>query len=285
MIPIKTLLGGCVVVAAPVWAATAPLQVYPDARIDTETAFDGDSFRIHTSGTSMVVRLYFADCAETRADHEAQVRRVGEQTRYFGLENVIDTLQGGLDAKTFAHAQLQKPFTVHTRFARAGGMSRTPRVYGFITTHDGQDLARLLVAAGLARTRGLGCETPTGISRSEMFAQLEDLEAAAMLARRGIWKKSDAELIATMRARQREEESTWKLFHDAARWGGSRPTTVDANRATRKELELIKGIGPSRAEAIIIHRPYQTLSDLERIPGIGKTTLASLDPPLTVSLP
>lgn len=285
MIPIKTLLGGCVAVVAPIWAATAPLQVYPDAQIDLESEFDGDSFLIHTATTSMVVRLYFADCAETRADHEVQVRRVREQTYYFGLSNVIDTLQGGLDARAFTRAQLQKPFTVHTRLAKAGGMSQTPRFYAFVTTHSGHDLARLLVTEGLARAWGIGSESPDGITRDEMVAQLEDLEAAAMLARRGIWAHSDAELIASMRAQQREEQESWKTFHDTARWGGTRPPGVDANRATRDELELIKGIGPSRAETIIQHRPYGSLADLERIPGIGKRTLASLDPPLIVTSP
>ena len=38
-------------------------------------------------------------------------------------------------------AALAKPFTVHTAFADARGDGKHKRIYGFVTTADGEDLA------------------------------------------------------------------------------------------------------------------------------------------------
>jgi competence ComEA-like helix-hairpin-helix protein len=47
---------------------------------------------------------------------------------------------------------------------------------------------------------------------------------------------------------------------------------LDANRATAAELELLPGIGPARAAAIVAERqraPYASLDGLRRVHGIG----------------
>ena len=51
---------------------------------------------------------------------------------------------------------------------------------------------------------------------------------------------------------------------------------VDVNSASSKELQLIKHIGPKRANAMIPLRPFSSLDDLVRIKGIGPSRLADI---------
>lgn len=57
---------------------------------------------------------------------------------------------------------------------------------------------------------------------------------------------------------------------------------INLNTATATELESLPGIGPSKAAAIMANRPYTTVDDLERVPGIGARTLDQLRPLVTV---
>ncbi|MDP2312341.1 MAG: ComEA family DNA-binding protein [Pseudomonadota bacterium] len=61
---------------------------------------------------------------------------------------------------------------------------------------------------------------------------------------------------------------------------------VDVNSADAAELETLPGIGPSKAAAIIQYRtehgPFATVDDLDNVPGIGASTLASLRDQVTV---
>lgn len=53
---------------------------------------------------------------------------------------------------------------------------------------------------------------------------------------------------------------------------------VNVNTASVSELETLPGIGPSKAAAIIANRPYATVEDLGRVPGIGDKTVEQLRP-------
>lgn len=57
-------------------------------------------------------------------------------------------------------------------------------------------------------------------------------------------------------------------------------TGVRINQATKEEIETLNGIGPSKAEAIIVYReengPFQSAEDLLNISGIGEKTLENL---------
>lgn len=46
--------------------------------------------------------------------------------------------------------------------------------------------------------------------------------------------------------------------------------SINLNKASKEELELIKGIGPVLAESILEARPYKTVDELLKIKGIGK---------------
>jgi competence protein ComEA len=60
---------------------------------------------------------------------------------------------------------------------------------------------------------------------------------------------------------------------------------LDANRADAASLDALPGIGATRAEAIVkgrAERPYRSVAELARVPGIGPVTLSRIAPFLAV---
>jgi competence protein ComEA len=61
---------------------------------------------------------------------------------------------------------------------------------------------------------------------------------------------------------------------------------VNVNTATAAELEMLPGIGASRAQAVIEAREakggFKSLDDLLEVKGIGEASLAKLRPHLTL---
>lgn len=264
------------------------LQEFRNVVLINNANNDGDSFRVkvskkgelaadHADNTKdFVVRLYFVDCPETGADSASDASRVREQTRYFGLKGAAHTVKFGLKAKKFTKQALSKPFTLYTAFAAAPGRAAKGRIYGFITTATGNDLASLLVANGYARAYGIGRATPGGVSRDETKARLQDLEMAGMMKRNGIWKKSDPDRIVELRAEQRREDEELKIIGEQVRLSKQLKGQINLNKATREELQLIKGIGPVLAEKMIAGRPYKTIDALLKVKGIKEKTLEKI---------
>jgi competence ComEA-like helix-hairpin-helix protein len=64
---------------------------------------------------------------------------------------------------------------------------------------------------------------------------------------------------------------------------------LDLNRAEASELELLDGVGPRLAAAIIsdreAHGPFPSLEALDRVPGIGPVTVDKLRPFLSAAAP
>jgi competence protein ComEA len=62
---------------------------------------------------------------------------------------------------------------------------------------------------------------------------------------------------------------------------------VNVNTATEAELQSIKGLGPTKAKAIVDYRarngPFKSLEELEKVPGFGEGTLAKIRKDVTVS--
>jgi competence protein ComEA len=64
------------------------------------------------------------------------------------------------------------------------------------------------------------------------------------------------------------------------------PGPLDLNAATSAQLELLPGVGPATATAIVDDRerngPFASIDDLDRVPGIGAAKLEALRPLVTV---
>jgi competence protein ComEA len=63
---------------------------------------------------------------------------------------------------------------------------------------------------------------------------------------------------------------------------------INVNEATEKQLSLLPGVGPSKAQAIVSYRSKRSFKDprhLIRVRGIGRTTLKKILPFLTVKGP
>ena len=256
----------------------ADLQIFSNVQLVKNPANDGDSFLVKANGKSFHVRLYFVDCPETSISFKSDAQRVREQTRYFGLISAERTIHFGNEAKIFVERILAKPFTLYTDFASALGRSPKGRMYGFIITAEGNDLASLLVKNGFARTHGVGRKTPAGTSRDEMFEILRDMEISAILKHIGIWSESDPDRIAELRAKQRSEDQELKELQSQVKKAPLPQGLLDLNTATEKELQSIKGIGPVLAARIIAGRPYKSVDDLLKVKGIGQNKLEKIHP-------
>jgi competence protein ComEA len=61
---------------------------------------------------------------------------------------------------------------------------------------------------------------------------------------------------------------------------------VNINTATQSELEAVKGLGPSKAQAIISYREAnggcKTLEDLDKVKGFGKASIDKLKGELSI---
>jgi len=276
-------LGGALLLLFPVAVAIAvpveEMQTFKDCRYIASEWADGDSFTVELApGRQEVVRLYFADCPETSAVQESDQRRVREQSAHFGVEDPKITMEVGRRAAEETARVLAQPFTVHTSMSPALGRSAHRRIYAFITTADGHDLGEWLVENGLARSYGVGRTTPGGLAVDDAKAKLDDLELLAAVRRVGLWSKMDPSKLAALREERREEarslESEFAL----------RPGQVlDANSASIDEIELLPGVGPLLAERIVDGRPYKSLEDLRRVPGIGDKTFVRIKDLLKVA--
>ncbi len=261
----------------------ADLQKFTNVRLIENPSNDGDSFVVQTGMRQLHVRLYFADCPESVATTDADAKRVREQARYFGIADAKKVFEFGLEAETFTKQSLAKPFTVYTSYADALGRSPGGRVYAFVITGDGKDLARLLVENGFARAYGTRRAGPDGASAADIQRQLQDLESQAMLKRRGIWAATDPDVLVKLRTEQREEDRQLKNLRSESSGKRIQVAPVDLNTATTQELQAISGIGPVLAAKIIAGRPYKSVDDLLRVSGIGPKLLEKLRPNLVVS--
>lgn len=258
-------------------------EIGPCTYVSSDWA-DGDSFLVKLpDGNQEVFRLYFVDCIEQSANDLTDKRRLREQSRYFGVEEIKIALEHGAKAAELTAKALSKPFTVHTNFASAMGRSAKPRFYAFIRTSEGKDLGRLLIENGLARTVGIGRETPDGTHRDDWSDFLRDIELSSAIKGKGIWAHSNPEMIVSMRKEEREEMRLLESIDDALTV--TPPTSpIDLNTASIDEL-MRSGLREALADEVVKKRPFSNIEDLLEIRGIGPATLEKVKPYLTINNP
>lgn len=264
-------------------AHTEGLQTFKDAVYVDADFNDGDSFKLHFNGKDHVARLYFVDSPETTAASKTDRARLREQANHFGITEAPAMLEFGHNATDLSRSLLKdKNFLVHTAFANAMGRSKLPRIYVMITLGDGTDLAAHLVSHGLARSVGVRRSLPDGTPSEEYRTQLDDLELAAALSRRGAWSGTDAEKIAEMRATSRAEQLELDREFSAF-FNLSEDDPLDLNACSLEDLQLFKGIGETLASRIIAARPFTSIEQLKDVTGIGPVLYKQMAPFVTIS--
>ncbi|MFM7413859.1 MAG: helix-hairpin-helix domain-containing protein [Planctomycetota bacterium] len=251
---------------------------------------DGDSFRVRTpAGEEHTVRLYAVDCLEHHVSDETAARRLRSQRRYFGIaEAKPDTAasiefakQLAAEATAETRHLLAKPFILHTSFADGRGDARFRRIYGFVTSADGHDLAEQLVSKGLARAFCVARSTPAGDSGDEYRERLADFELQAASRRLGIWAHTDWDRLPAERRIERMEARELQGAID----GAAAPPAgfvIDPNTASRGDLMRLPGVGETLANRIIERRPYRRVVDLLEVEGIGPAKFRELKPLLRI---
>ncbi len=256
--------------------------------VPTEWA-DGDSFQVKTADqTLMTVRLYGADCVESHVRDASDETRLREQRRYFGIskisakapEAIAVAKAYGQQATDYVKSALAKPFTVHTAFADARGDSKFKRVYAFVVTAEGTDLAGDLVSIGLARAFGVYRSTFDERSAEEYRAYMKDLELRAATSKKGIWAKTNWDTLPEERRVQRQEDEELQAAIGNAKVDVGEK--IDPNRAPQSDLMKLPGVGEVMAKRIIQARPYSRIEDLRKVSGIGQKTWEQLQPYLVI---
>lgn len=263
--------------------SASDLQTITGAELVSTSWGDGDSFRVRfPTGENHTIRLYGADCMEWHISGPSDARRLREQRRYFGISDYGGDPSASIElAKALGEAAavrvrdlLSDPFTVYTAHADGRGDRRFKRVYAFVQTEGGEDLATLLISEGLARAHGVTRSTADGLTRDSYRESLKDSELIAARAGKGIWKYTDWTTISYQRRLQRMEKR-----EEALAMGTAEPTeSIPLNAASRNDLMRIPGVGPSRAAGIIEARPFKSIDELVRVHGIGAHTLEALKP-------
>ena len=145
-------------------------------------AGDGDSFRVRDGTNEFSLRLYYVDAPESTLTYPERVR---QQAEHYGI-TLDDSLKAGAKARDRVRELLREPFLVRTRWATAAGRGRETRYYGIVEV-GGKSLAEVLVSEGLAQTKGVAPNLPSGEKATAYRKRLEDLEGAARQKRVGAW--------------------------------------------------------------------------------------------------
>ena len=69
-------------------------------------------------------------------------------------------------------------------------------------------------------------------------------------------------------------------LNPAATYAQGKKDLIDLNKASEKELESLKGVGPATAKKIIEHRPYKSVDELSKA-GVPAKTIEEIKPFVT----
>lgn len=169
-------------------AQSRPWVTLTNCQYVATKAGDGDSFRVRSGTDEFSVRLYYVDAPEATFSYPERLRM---QSEHFGI-TLDATLKAGAQARERTREILREPFVVRTRWASAAGRSREARYYGIVEV-GGKNLAEVLVSEGLAQTKGVAPNLPSGEKWSTYMAKLEGLEWEARQKRLGAWASAPEE--------------------------------------------------------------------------------------------
>jgi endonuclease YncB( thermonuclease family) len=110
---------------------------------------------------------------------------------HFGI-TLDETMKAGVKAKDRVKELLQKPFVLRTRWASAAGRGRETRYYVVVEV-DGKSLAEILIREGLARSKGVAPNLPSGEKARAYMERLDALEQDARAKRVGAWSTAAEE--------------------------------------------------------------------------------------------
>ena len=261
----------------------AKWETLDNCRLDSNEPMDGDSFRLIHDGREYLVRLYFVDAPE----RDATLReRIQDQAAYFGIKP-DDVPRAGLAAAKFTREKLTgKTFTVKTRWQNAMGRSSLARFYAIVTAGN-EDLAEQLVANGLARIHGIRANLPGGPRSTTFISKLKNFELTAREKHVGVWNETQFPRVTlsdlTGPTNDVAMAKPAKIPGEIP--AGHSPTNaLELNGATLEELMRLPAIGQTQAQRIVAARPFTSVDDLQRVPGIGPKTLEKLRPLVAVAV-
>lgn len=244
-------------------------EVLTNCQLAASEDLDGDSFHVLHDGRQYIFRLYFVDAPETDA---ALRDRIEDQAAYFGIAKE-DVPRAGKHAAEFSRKFLsQTNFTVTTRWQNAMGRSSLARFYCGIVVGD-ENLAEQLVANGLARIYGIRANFP-GQRSTRFINTLKNLELSAREKNLGVWNEKEFPRVEPSESEPPAEAKSSMVTSTT----DSPASGIELNTATRDQLMSLPGIGKVMAERIITNRPFASIEDLDRVPGVGPKTLEKLRP-------
>jgi len=239
---------------------------------------DGDSFRVKTgNGRTFQFRLYFVDTPETAMFYP---ERVEAQARYFGVSRQTALRFGAVSSRFTQKFLSSGSFTVWTEWQDAwGGQKR----YAALVYRGDESLIEALVAAGLVRVHGFHIQEPwPGGWRADAYLErLLKLEIVARKGGMGAWKyrgRDSSDDVANDSLPQPDRMITGELISEPEMIGDR----MDLNTASLSQLKSLPGIGSVLAARIVNARPFDSVSALMKVKGVGPTLMDQLEPLLRV---
>lgn len=131
----------------------------------------------------------------------------------------------------------------------------------------------------LARVPGIGAAKLADL-RPHVRASKADVKGGEKKGKGDAKKSEKAKEKASTKTSSRGAETDTRSSTTTAPRGAGR---IDINTADQATLETLPGVGATTAKAIVAARPFNSVDDLERVPGIGPARLAELRDRVTVS--